>query len=173
VEKETPYVTLVDCGDAIQGDFIGLISDGGYVTDIMNAVGYDLAVLGNHEFDYGMNALEDVLEKSEAEYLSCNITYTGKGKNALENVKPYKIIKYGDVKVGYVGVTTPYTTSSTTQTHFMENGAYVYDFANDANGQELFDCVQKYVDTCRRKGADYVVVLAHMGTEKKMHHILL
>ena len=167
VEKKTPYVTLVDCGDAIQGDFIGLTSDGGYVTDIMNAVGYDLAVLGNHEFDYGMNALEDVLEKSEAEYLSCNITYTGKGKNALENVKPYKIIKYGDVKVGYVGVTTPYTTSSTTQTHFMENGAYVYDFANDANGQELFDCVQKYVDTCRRKGADYVVVLAHMGDGKE------
>ena len=162
-EQKTPYVTLVDCGDAIQGDFIGLTSEGGYIADIMNAVEYDFAVPGNHEFDYGMDVLEDILEKAEAEYLSCNITYTGKGKNALADVKPYKIVRYGDVKVGYIGVTTPYTTSSTAQTHFMENGEYVFDFANDENGQELYDCVQKYVDICRRKGADYVVVLAHMG----------
>ncbi|MBQ2879983.1 MAG: bifunctional metallophosphatase/5'-nucleotidase [Anaerotignum sp.] len=162
-EKKTPYVTLVDCGDAIQGDFIGLTSEGGYIADIMNAVEYDFAVPGNHEFDYGMDALEDILEKAEAEYLSCNITYTGKGQNALADVKPYKIERYGDVKVGFIGVTTPYAIGSSTPMHFMENGEYVYDFANDGNGQELYDCVQKNVDACRRRGTDYVVVLAHLG----------
>ena len=163
MEQKTPYVTLVDCGEAIQGDFIGLTSEGGYITDIMNEADYDLAILGNHEFDYGMEALEEIIEDSEAEYLGCNITYTGKGENALADLKPYKIERYGNVKVGFVGVTTPYSTSSSTPAHFMENGEYVYDFANDDNGQELYDCVQKYVDICRRKGADYVVALTHLG----------
>ena len=54
-EEKTQYVTLVDCGDAIQGDYIGMVSDGEYIVDIMNEVGYDLAILGNHEFDYGMD----------------------------------------------------------------------------------------------------------------------
>ena len=49
--QETPYVTLVDCGDAIQGDLMGTVSKGEYIIDIMNEVGYDYAVLGNHEFD--------------------------------------------------------------------------------------------------------------------------
>ena len=48
---QTPYVALVDGGDAIQGAPIGTLSDGGYLIDIMNKVGYDFAVPGNHEFD--------------------------------------------------------------------------------------------------------------------------
>ena len=51
--KQTPYVTLVDAGDAIQGAPVGTLSEGGYIIDIMNQVGYDVAVPGNHEFDYG------------------------------------------------------------------------------------------------------------------------
>ena len=50
------YVSMVDAGDAIQGGVLGTLSKGAYITDIMNAVGYDIAVPGNHEFDYGMEA---------------------------------------------------------------------------------------------------------------------
>ena len=56
-EMEAAYgednVTLVDAGDAIQGGAIGTLSDGAFLVDIMNQVGYDIAVPGNHEFDYG------------------------------------------------------------------------------------------------------------------------
>ena len=45
----------------------------------------------------------------------------------------------------------------------MEDGEYVYDFSNDGDGKELYDCVQKYVDECREKGADYVILLTHLG----------
>ena len=48
-------VTLVDAGDAIQGGAIGTLSDGAFPVDIMNQAGYDIAVPGNHEFDYGMD----------------------------------------------------------------------------------------------------------------------
>ncbi len=163
LEEKTPYVTLVDCGDAIQGEFIGLVSEGSYIIDIMNEAGYDLAVLGNHEFDYGMEQLGVLIEQSEAQYLGCNITYNGDGGNALSNVKPYEIIKYGPVKVGFIGVTTPESISSSTPAYFMEDGEYVYDFANDGDGKELYDCVQGYVDECRAKGADYVILLTHLG----------
>lgn len=163
MEEQTEYVTLVDCGDAIQGDFIGLTSEGEYIVDIMNQAGYDFAILGNHEFDYGAEQLGDLIEKSEAQYLGCNIAYTGSGESAVENVKPYEIAQYGDTSVAYIGVTTPYTISSFTPANFMEDGRYVYDFAIDENGETLYNCVQTYVNECRNAGADYVVLLTHLG----------
>ena len=161
--ENTPYVTLIDCGDAVQGDFIGLTSKGSYVVDIMNEAGYDFAVLGNHEFDYGMEELEKLLGQATYSYLGCNLTYSGKSGNRLETVKPYEIVKYGRTKVAFIGVTTPESISSSTPTYFMEDGEYVYGFNGGDNGKQLYECVQGYVNECRKKGADYVVVLAHLG----------
>jgi len=163
MEEQTPHVVLVDCGDAVQGDFIGLVSGGSYVVDVMNQVGYDFAALGNHEFDYGMKQLQNLLEQSQAQYLACNITYMGSGESALKKAKPYEIVAYGNVKVAFIGVTTPESISSSTPSNFKEEGEYVYDFANHENGEELYRCVQDYVDECREKGADYCVVLSHLG----------
>ncbi len=166
MESQTPYVTLVDCGDAILGDSIGTLSKGEYIVDIMNSVGYDYAVLGNHEFDYGMEQLSDLIEKSNAQYLGCNLTYTGGGTNALEDVLPYQIAEYGEVKVGFIGVSTPDSTTTSTPSYFMENGEYVYGFCGGNNGEDLYDCVQRNVDACRSSGADYVVLLTHLGDEE-------
>lgn len=105
MEEKTPYITLVDCGDAIQGDTIGTVSKGEYLVDLMNEAEYDLAVLGNHEFDYGMDKLGDLIEKAEAKYLSCNISYTGSEENELAGVKAYEIITYGNTDVAFIGVT--------------------------------------------------------------------
>lgn len=163
MEQKTPFVTLVDCGDAVQGDFIGLTSEGEYIVDIMNEVGYDYAVLGNHEFDYGMEQIDTLMDKADAQYLGCNISYKGKGKNALDGIKPYDIVNYGDVKVAFVGVSTPECMSSSSPTYFMEDGEYVYDFANGKDGKEFYDCVQGYVDECKEKGADYVILMTHLG----------
>ena len=121
------YVTLADCGDAIQGDFVGTVSNGEYIVDIMNELEYDFAVLGNHEFDYGMEQLSSLIEKSNAQYLGCNISYTGKNTNLLEAVKPYEIVEYGDTKVAFIGITTPESYTKSTPSYFMENGEYVYD----------------------------------------------
>lgn len=90
LEEETPYVTLVDCGDALQGDALGAVSRGAYLVEIMNAVGYDFAVLGNHEFDYGMEQLASLLGEADAQYLGCNIRYTGEGESAV--LAPYALV---------------------------------------------------------------------------------
>lgn len=163
---QTPNVVLVDCGDAIQGDAMGVVSDGEYPVDIMNEVGYDFAVLGNHEFDYGMEQLESLIEKSQATYLGCNIRYTGEGESALSELKPYEIVTYGDVDVAFIGISTPESIAKSTPTYFMdESGEFVYDFYG-GSGEELYGVVQDTVDECREQGADYVIALAHLGDDE-------
>lgn len=166
VEEKTPYVALVDCGDALQGDTIGAVSQGEYLVDIMNQVGYDFAVLGNHEFDYGMEQLASLLEKAEAQYLGCNIRYTGTGDSAVSSLKPYEIVSYGDTDVAFVGVSTPESIAKSTPSYFMdESGGFVYDFYG-GSGEELYARVQETVDECREEGADYVIALAHLGDDE-------
>ncbi len=168
MEEKTPYVTLVDCGDALQGDAIGAVSQGSYLVDIMNQVGYDFAVLGNHEFDYGMEQLSALLDAADAQYLGCNIRYTGEGESAMmAALEPYAIATYGAVQVAFIGVSTPESIAKSTPAYFMdEAGNFVYDFYAGDDGRELCSQVQANVDACRAAGADYVVVLAHLGDDE-------
>lgn len=159
-------VTLVDNGDAIQGGILGTLSDGEWIVDIMNEVGYDLAIPGNHEFDFGMDQFLDIAEnQADYTYLSSNFVDAG-GDTVLD---PYTIISYGasgDADVAYVGISTPETLSKSTPAFFQdENGNYIYGFCQDDNGQELYDRVQATVDDVRAHGADYVVALAHLGED--------
>ena len=149
VLSETPYVTLVDLGNAIQGNYIGTVSGGTYIIDMMNKVGYDFAVPGNHEFDYGIYQFSELTKRSKAKYLTANITYTGEGENALENVYPYEIVKYGSTKVAFIGVTTPRTITKSTPSIFKEAGNYVYDFKRGSSGSTLYTNIQGYVNEGR------------------------
>ena len=72
LEQVYDHVFLVDSGDAVQGSAIGVISKGQAITRMMNAVGYDVATLGNHEFDFGMEALDDIVELFEGTYVCVN-----------------------------------------------------------------------------------------------------
>lgn len=160
------YVTLVDCGDAIQGGPIGAMTKGEAIVTVMNTVGYDIATFGNHEFDYGMDQLAKLVESAHAQYISCNFTYTGEG-TAKVSADPYVIKDYGDTKVAFVGISTPESFTKSTPTYFQdENGNYVYSFAEGNNGQDLYDAVQKAVDDAKSAGANYVVAVAHTGTDE-------
>ena len=166
MEEKTPYVTLVDCGDALQGDALGTVSQGEYLTQIMNQVGYDFAVLGNHEFDYGLEQLTALIEQSQAQYLGCNIRYTGSEENALAALDPYQIVTYGEVKVAFIGISTPESIAKSTPAYFMDDsGELVYDFYG-GSGEELYTQVQQTVANCLAAGADYVIALAHLGDDE-------
>lgn len=104
-------VTLVDNGDAIQGAVLGTLSDGEWIVDIMNEVGYDFAVPGNHEFDFGMDQFLDIANhQADYQYLSCNFL----DKDGNQVLDPYAIVDYGDVQIAYVGISTPETLSKST-----------------------------------------------------------
>ena len=155
------YVLLVDDGDAIQGEPIGTMTKGEGVIDIMNTVGYDLAIPGNHEFDYGVDTFLALTEKANFQYLSCNFNKEGELVFA-----PYAIKEFDGVKFAFVGVTTPMTLRSSTPRYFMdEAGNFIYGFLQDETGEKLYEAVQKAVDDARADGADYVIVMAHMGNQ--------
>lgn len=162
LKENNKYVSLVDSGDALQGNLMGSISKGKYIVNIMNEVGYDMMTLGNHEFDYGMASLGEAIELFNGDVLSCNIKYIGNGENKLKDVKPYKIMKYGKTKVGFVGVTTPTTAIESNPENFKENGEYVYSFTNDTL-DEYYSCVQNTIDKCYKNNCKYVILLSHVG----------
>ena len=165
-EQVTPNVLLVDNGDSIQGDVIGAVSEGELVIDLMNAAGYDYAILGNHEFDYGMDRFAEVAAKADFPYITLNISYTGKNENKLDFLLPYAVHDFGETKVGLVGVTTPLSIATSTPAFFQEDGEFVYDFGQGENGAILYKKVQDAVDAARAEGADYVILLAHLGLKE-------
>ena len=156
-------VILVDDGDNIQGEPIGTMTKGEALVDLMGQMGYELAIPGNHEFDYGMDQFLELAKNSKVEYISCNFNHEG------ELVfQPYVIKDLGGAKVAFVGVTTPKTLSSSTPKYFQdENGEFVYGFFQDESGEGVYNAVQKAVDDARAEGADYVVVMGHMGNEEE------
>ena len=163
MQAQTPYVTLVDAGDAIQGAPIGTLSDGGYIIDIMNQVGYDFAIPGNHEFDYGMPRFLELSGKLNCGYYSCNFTNLATGAPVFA---PYKMMDYGDTQVAFVGVSTPESFTKSTPTYFQDaNGNYIYGFCEDESGQALYNQVQVTVDAANAQGADYVILVGHLGNE--------
>ena len=157
--SETYDVLLVDNGDAIQGEPIGLLTQGEAIINIMNVVGYDAAIPGNHAFDYGVDQFLALTEKANFPYISCN--FNKEGELVLD---PWLIKEIDGFKIGFVGVTTPDTIRSSIPRFFQdENGNFVYDFMTDETGEAVYNAVQQSVDAARAAGADYVIVLGHMG----------
>ena len=156
------YVLLVDDGDAIQGEPVGTMTTGEAIIDIMNAVGYDIVIPGNHDFDYGMERFLELTQKANFPYISCN--FNKQGELVFD---PYIIKEYDGVKVAFVGVTTPMTLRTSTPKYFMnEQGEFIYGFLEeDDTGEKLYNAVQKAVDDARAEGANYVILMAHLGNE--------
>lgn len=165
---------LLDNGDLIQGspygDYIarvkGLKKDEIYpMMEAMNKLGYDAATLGNHEFNYGLEYLENVISKAKFAYLSANIYKVDeKTKKIDENkpyAKPYVILdkkfqnesgKEVSMKVGIIGVVAPQI--------------MVWDSANLTGKVDTVDMVksaEKYLPQMKKEGADIIIALAHTG----------
>ena len=164
VKQKDGYTYLVDVGDYLQGGVYGSLSEGKIVIDMMNEVGYDLVAVGNHEFDYGMDRLKELMGLSKFRYVACNVKYTGSKESIFKDIPEYVIEEFGGRKVAFIGVITPFSIVSSTPTFFMENDNLVYDFYSADQGKELAEKVQKTVDEARSKGADYVIALTHLGS---------
>ncbi len=163
LKKQGHPVALADAGDAIQGAPIGKLSTGESIIKIMNAVGYDFVIPGNHEFDYGMARFLQLAPRQKCGYYSCNFVDVKTRKPIL---KPYKILALGGKKIGFVGVTTPETLVTSTPKYFQDqNGKFIYSFCEDQTGEKLYEAVQRAVNDVRKEGADYVFLVGHLGTD--------
>ncbi len=165
VLSENNEVMLVDCGDHIQGAPVGTLSKGEYIIDIMNEVGYDVAVPGNHEFDYTADYFVELSKKANYPYVSSNFCYAKDDSNIFDS---YKIIERGGYKVGFIGVCTPLTVSSSAPKNFEdEDGHMKYTFLENNGGEKFYKKVQNTINEVKNKGVDYVVALAHVGEESE------
>lgn len=135
------YVGVVSCGDFIQGDTLGAISQGEYIVDVMNLVGYDAIALGNHEFDYKLQRLSELTDMLTTKPVCSNFYKIGENSSVFE---PYVIKSYGDTDIAFVGITTPDTLTSSSPVQFMDaEGNYIYTFS----GTELYSRVQSAIDS--------------------------
>ena len=159
VKADTSHVALVSNGDFLQGALPGAYSHGQYIVDIMKNVGYDAITLGNHEFDYGVPRMQEILPQIGTTIVSANFFKYG-GTTPL--YQPYVIKQYGTKRIAFVGVTTPDTMDSEAYAFFDSNHQQLYDLRTS----DVYALVQAAVDKARSEGADYVVVLSHLGEKE-------
>ena len=161
LEKKGYTTLLVDNGDSVQGEAIGTLTKGDAIIDLMNDLHYDIATPGNHDFDYGMEKFLELTKKADFPYICCN--FNKEGKLIFE---PYIVKEVCGHKIGFVGVTTPETLTTSTPDYFKnDKGEFVYGFMQDSDGSGVYKAVQSAVDAARADGAELVYVMGHMGLE--------
>ena len=166
LEKQYPNVLLVDAGDHIQGTAYGSMDKGMTIISLMSHAGYDLATLGNHEFDYGMDGCMAAIQSAAYPYVSCNFRHEENGVAGENVLSAYAQYDFNGTEVAIIGITTPESFTKSTPAYFQdENGNYIYGISGGEDGKALYADVQAAVDSARQGGADYVIALGHLGDD--------
>lgn len=151
-------VLLADVGDSIQGEPLGTITGGSAMIELMNAMGYAVSALGNHELDYGMAHFLKLRGEAHFPFVCANLLLNGEPV-----LSPYAIRECAGRKIAFVGVTTPAAMTPMLLKELEERGEGSYDLCRDGGGQELYTAVQRAVDSARAEGAELVLLLCHLG----------
>lgn len=160
VRKNNKNVVLVDVGDAIQDNQVDVFAkDKKYYKDhpipkVLNEMKYDVFVLGNHEFNFGMKALDEILKDIKAKKLTANFYYK---KNDKRYIDATTIIEKDGVKLGIIGLSTPMSAK------FEEDTGNLKDMKFTSPTEEARTQVEKL----KAKGVDAIIVIAHMGIENE------
>ena len=162
LKDTTPNALLVDAGDAIQGTAYGSLDKGKTIIKLMNAAGYDLATLGNHEFDYDMDGAMNAIEWADFDYVSANFYHEKNGVKGETVLDAYKVFEVAGKKIAFIGITTPESFTKSTPAYFQDNaGNYIYGISAE---EALYADVQKAIDAAAAE-ADYVIALGHLGVD--------
>ena len=160
VRKNNKNVVLVDVGDAIQDNQVDVFAkDKKYYKDppipkVLNEMKYDVFVLGNHEFNFGMEALDEILKDIKAKKLTANFYYK---KNDKRYIDATTIIEKDGVKLGIIGLSTPMSAK------FEEDTGNLKDMKFTSPTEEA----RTQVENLKAKGVDAIIVIAHMGIENE------
>ena len=151
-EARGAQVILADAGDYSQGTVYVSVNKGKDAVTMMNAAGYDVATIGNHEFDYGYAQLKSNLDSAVFKVVCANVLQDGSPV-----FDAYTKISKGGVQVAFVGLETP-------EAQTKANPALIQGLTFLA-GDEMYAAVQTQVDAARTAGADIVIVLTHLGVD--------
>lgn len=157
---------LVDAGDHLQGTAYGGMDEGATIIQLMNATGYDVATLGNHEFDYGMERCLTALEAADFPYVSCNFRHEKEEMAGELVLDSFVMLKTAGKQIAFVGITTPETITSSSPSYFQDDeGNYIYGIDAGTDGSALYTAAQSAIDEAKKAGADYVIALGHLGVD--------
>lgn len=156
-EAQGAEVILADAGDYSQGTVYVSVNKGADAVTMMNATGYDVVTLGNHEFDYGYAQLAENMKAAKFQVLCADVL----GADGKTIYDANTIIEKGGVKIGFFGLETPEA-----QTKANPKLIQGLKFLAGADGKELYNCVAAQVADLKAKGADLVVCLAHLGVDE-------
>ncbi|MEA4853808.1 MAG: bifunctional UDP-sugar hydrolase/5'-nucleotidase [Christensenella sp.] len=145
---------LLDAGDAFHGNNFANLNEGQSIAEIMHEMGYDAFVPGSHDFSYGLEALQNLVESSGADALSVNLM-----KNGIPVFDAYHIYTAGGLKIGVVGIASPSATSTA--------GASSASGISVLTGDSLYQKTQQAIDEMRASGANAVIALTHLGTKSE------
>ena len=151
-EAKGADVILVDAGDYAQGTPYVSDSQGKTAIELMNAAGYDVVTLGNHEFDYGYANLQTIMKDAKFKVV-CNIKYNGK----LAFDASYVVETKGGLKVGFLGLTTPETS---TKAHPAKIKGVTFMAQN-----ALYSFATQEAANLKADGSDVVIALTHLGVD--------
>lgn len=156
-EAQGAEVILADAGDYSQGTVYVSVNKGADAVTMMNATGYDVVTLGNHEFDYGYAQLVENMKAAKFQVLCADVL----GADGKTIYDANTIIEKGGVKIGFFGLETPEA-----QTKANPKLIQGLKFLAGADGKELYNCAAEQVADLKAKGADLVVCLAHLGVDE-------
>ena len=157
IEERGAEVILTDSGDFSQGNTYVSVSKGASAVDMMNAAGYDVVTLGNHEFDFGYAQLMENLSAAEFHPICCNIILDETGKPILDG---HTIIETASgLKLGFFGMETPETATKVNPGMIREISFLTFD--------AMYAAAQAEIDALRAEGADLVIALTHLGVDKE------
>lgn len=166
LEKQYKYVILADAGDHIQGTSYGSMDKGESIIKLMNAAKYDIATLGNHEFDYDFSGCMNIIELAEFSYVSANFYHEENGVRGENVLDDYVLFDCGKEKLAIIGITTPETFTKSTPAYFQdEEGNFIYGISGGENGEKLQEDVQRAIDEAKAQGATQIVALGHLGID--------
>lgn len=152
VRNASDFSLLVDAGDAVQGTLFFTLYGGEVEMKVMNLLGYDLAILGNHDFDNGMERLRDNVSASDAAWLSTNYSFAD--PKLRERFAPYKIYEFDGRKIGFIGLNLDPVGMIAAGNY---DGVSYNDAVDAANAAAWW--------LKHQLGVDFVVAVSHLGYE--------
>jgi 2',3'-cyclic-nucleotide 2'-phosphodiesterase (5'-nucleotidase family) len=162
-QQQNPNSILIDVGDVYQGTDVGLRSKGELMIDLFNHLKYDAWIIGNHEFDWGMQPFQQALERSAMPVLAANTVLEGKpagefpdAKHPFAKIQPFIVKEVAGIKLAIIGVTTP--------------GMPFWlrpEFTHGIDFQYPVEPVRRAIARAKSEGADAIVLTGHMGLKPR------
>lgn len=154
-------VCLVDAGDALGVGALGCVSAGEVPLRVMNECGYAAYCPGNADITFGIKRLSELADAARFPFVCCNLLDAVGGKPLFA---PYAMRMVGGASVGIVGATTPLASSALEAVDFgAPQEAAAIDCCEDEDGSRLYGAIQAAVDAVRAHGAQFVMLLCHLG----------